>query len=102
MNEDAPPLPPDNSAAFAPYIQAAGGVVDAWNRLHETLKYLFVAVTKMPENVGYAVWHSARSDSGQRDMLRAAIAATSDQEPWVIRFPTAKDDLYALLQKANK
>jgi hypothetical protein len=98
------PAPRDEgpAAVFAPYIQATGEVVDAWNRLHETLKYLFVAVTKMPENIGYAVWHSARSDSVQREMLRAAIDATGDKEPWVVRLPTAKDDLKAFLKKANK
>jgi hypothetical protein len=101
-SDSVAPHDDEPEAIFAPYIQAAGGVVDAWNRLHETLKYLFVAITKMSENVGYAVWHSARSDSAQRAILRAATAATSDKEPWVVRFPTAKDDLNALLQKANK
>ena len=97
-------VPPDDAlkAAFAPYIEAAGEVVNAWNRLHETLKDVFAAVTKMPREMAYAIWHSCRSDSLQREMLRAAIAATSDKEPWVVRLPEAKSDLMLLLQRASK
>jgi hypothetical protein len=97
-------IPPDEDleAAFAPYIRAAGEVVNAWNRLQETLKDVFATITKMPRDMAFAIWHSSRSDSLQRDMLRAAIAATGDNEPWVIRLPNAKSDLLLLLQKAGK
>ena len=105
MSQSAPSaIPPDEDleAAFAPYIRAAGEVVNAWNRLQETLKDVFAAITKMPRDMAYAIWHSSRSDSTQRDMLRAAIAATDNNEPWVVRLPTAKSDLMLLLQKAGK
>lgn len=105
MSRSAPSaVPPDDdlNAAFAPYIEAAGEVVNAWNRLQEALKGVFAAITKMPRDMAYAIWHSSRSDSSQREMLRAAIAATSDDEPWMARLPDAKRDLMLLLQKAGK
>ncbi len=105
MSQSAPSaIPPDEDleAAFAPYIGAAGEVVNAWNRLQETLKDVFAAITKIPRDMAFAIWHSSRSDSLQRNMLRAAIAATDDNEPWVIRLPNAKSDLLLLLKKADK
>jgi hypothetical protein len=97
-------IPPDDDleVAFSPYIRAAGEVVNAWNRLQETLKDVFATITKMPRDMSHAIWHSSRSDSIQRDMLRAAIASTKDDEPWVVRLPNARRDLLLLLQKAGK
>jgi hypothetical protein len=96
------PTAEEGEKKFAPYIAATGRVVDAWNRLQETLKDVFAAVTKMPSPMAYAIWHSSRSDLSQRAMLRAAIRATRDNEPWVERLPRAKGDLMDLLRKADK
>jgi hypothetical protein len=81
------------TAVIAPYIQAAGEVVHAWNRLQEALKEVFATVTKMPRPMAYSIWHSLRSDLSQRDMLRAAISALPDDDLLFSRFPDAKGDI---------
>jgi hypothetical protein len=86
--------PDDVDRAFAPYITAAGEVVNAWNKLQEQLCLVFVALTGMPKDMATAIWHSARSDAIQRDMLAAAIAETS-AERWTGGLSAAKHDLAA-------
>jgi hypothetical protein len=88
-------------AAFAPYITAAGEVVNAWNKLQKQLSLVFVATTGMPKDMATAIWHSVRSDAVQRDMLNAAIVETNP-DIWKGRLSSAKDDLERLLKVANK
>ena len=67
---------------FRPYGIALSYLVFNWNRLHEALSLLFIMVVNAPNSkthlgtadraVPLAIWHSMRSDSSQRDMLRAA------------------------------
>jgi hypothetical protein len=87
-------------AAFAPYTQAAGEVINAWNKLQEQFNRLFVALTAMPRDMATAIWHSARCDSLQRQMLTAALAATPD-EKWTGRLSAGKDDIRALIRCAS-
>jgi hypothetical protein len=96
-------VPPDDvlNDAFAPYITAAGAVVNAWNKLQEQLNKVFIAITGMPRDMASAIWHSARCDGLQRQMLSAAIAATPDDR-WSGRLSSARDDLRALIRVANK
>jgi hypothetical protein len=87
--------------AFLPYIRTIGSVVNAWNHLQEQMNKLFIAVTGMSSEVATAIWHSARSDSLQRDFLAAAVRATPDDK-WLSRSSSAKSDLILLINCANK
>jgi hypothetical protein len=97
----APPnvVPPDDelNAAFTPYIVAAGEVVNSWNKLQEQLNLVFAAITGMPKDMATSIWHSLRSDSLQRDMLLAAIAAV----PHDGRLAIILSNLIALVKHAN-
>jgi hypothetical protein len=89
------------NAAFAPYITAAGEVVNAWNKLQEQLNLVFVAVTGMPKDMATAIWHSVRSDRVQRDLLLAAIDAAAKGKWADTRVDRASDDVSALVKHAN-
>ena len=57
---------------------AIGNVTISWNKLHQDLSELFVAVTKMRnQNMARGIWHSQTSDFSQRRLLRAALKAPS-------------------------
>lgn len=93
--------PDDAEDAFAPYLKAVGEVVNAWNKLQDQLLKIFLSITGMPQDMAAAVWHAPRSDSVQRDMLRAALRATPDDK-WSGRLATARDDIFSLLNRADK
>lgn len=60
--------------AFKPVAKAIGQMTLAWNDLHQTLGVLFWVVSNVANALmPFAVWHSSKSDRGQRDMLRALI-----------------------------
>src|SRR6202035_2579226 len=63
---------------FRPLALELGWLLYEWNRLHESLAEIFAAVLCPNESavVALAVWHSARSDLAQREMLLAAVIAT--------------------------
>jgi hypothetical protein len=102
-NEPSAPrnvVPPDDelNAAFTPYIVAVGEVVNSWNKLQEQLNLVFVAISGMPKDMATSIWHSLRSDSLQRDMLLAAIAAI----PQDGRLAIILSNLTTLVKHANE
>jgi|SRR5271166_4463830 len=89
-------------AAFGEYYLAVGGVVRAWNTLHEYLGQLFVTVsgaTWVEPWVALAIWYSVKSDRTQRDMLRAAVNANPGR--WE-KLPKALADLEWLFKCADE
>jgi hypothetical protein len=89
-------------AKMEPYVMALGKVAHAWNYLQEALGQLFCAVTGLEEmNIGTAIWHSTTNDRAQREMLRAAVNATSHKR-LTADLPKAKEDLIWLLNQADK
>jgi hypothetical protein len=91
---------PDWDGAFQPYIIAVGTVMHAWNKLHDSLGQLFVAVSKADRPIALSVWYSISSDQGQRKILKAAIDGNQD-ERWLKLCPTAKVDLQWLLTETQ-
>ena len=87
-------------AKMAPYVAALGRVAHSWNYLQEALGQLFCGVTGLESVVGEAIWHSTTNDRAQREMLRAAIMA-STQERLAVELPKAKDDIKWLLDRAD-
>lgn len=58
--------------SFASYARALGELALAWNDLHHTLGELFWQMLRIPNGmIPYAVWHSAKSDRAQRDMIKS-------------------------------
>ena len=51
--------------------------------------------------MGMTIWHSSKSDRGQRDMLEAALSAQATDEEWTKKFPKADEDIRWLLHKVN-
>jgi hypothetical protein len=88
------------NAKMAPYVAALGRVAHSWNYLQEALGQLFCGVTGLETGVGEAIWHSTTNDRAQREMLRAAVLA-STHERISTKLPKAKDDIIWLLDKAN-
>jgi hypothetical protein len=83
--------------SYAPYATQIGQIIIAWSFIHARLIYLFDAVTQMPNGqVAWAVWHSHKSDTGQRTMLldAAEIALADDRE--------ALDHVDALMEIIDK
>lgn len=62
------------SKSIRQYATRTGEVIWAWNFLHERLQMVFVWLA-LPDDLeaGLAIWHSIRSDSSQRNLLRAAL-----------------------------
>jgi hypothetical protein len=90
----------DTIQAEDAYVAAVGRVAYAWNRLHEQLGVLFVAVSGMERKVALTKWYSVRNDRAQREMLKAAVFATSSQRSE--KLPDAPDDdLIWLLESAD-
>ncbi len=72
-NNVTPPSQEEIDKAIGPHLTELGRVVFAWNEMHDKLALLFRVVAGFrSEEVAFAVWHSSKSDMGQRDMLRAA------------------------------
>jgi hypothetical protein len=88
-------------AKMKPYVMALGKVAHAWNYLQEALGQLFCSVTGMDNHMGQTVWHSVTSDRAQRGLLRAAIMAATHKR-LTSDFPTAKEDILWLLDKADR
>ena len=89
------------TAKMEPYIMALGKVAHSWNYLQETLGQLFCAVTGLEQdNTGQAIWHSTPNDRAQREMLRAAIMASTHKR-LTVGLPKAKDDIKWLLDRAD-
>lgn len=76
-----------------------GLMVYEWNRLQENLGILFSCIlTGDPmSNKGLSVWHSTPSDRAQRNMLRALIRTTEQNEafrPFILdQFPRSREDI---------
>jgi hypothetical protein len=87
-------------AIFDPYVAAVGRVSHAWNYLHERLGQLFVVVIGGDRRISLAVWYSTKSDRGQREMLEAAIRASS-ADRWLPRLPAARADLLWMLKETD-
>lgn len=70
-------MPPGVRAPIRDYASVIGEVVWASNFAHGAFEILFSHVAT-PEHygVGRAIWHTAPSDSGQLQMLRAAATAS--------------------------
>ena len=86
--------------AFEAYSLAVGQVAYTSNDLQAELGQLFATVTGMDARMALSVWYSSVSDRVQRDMLKAAIAASSE-ERWLPRLQTAKSDLIWLMKTVN-
>lgn len=68
---------------YVKFASELGYVSWTWNALHADLCDLFWEITGISSpDIPRAIWHSAKSDSGQREMLRAAARArlTKDSE----------------------
>ena len=87
--------------AFEAYALAVGQVAYTWNYLQDALGQLFVAITSMDDRIALSVWYSSDSDRVQRNMLKAAIVASSEDR-WLPRLQTARSDLLWLVEHANK
>jgi hypothetical protein len=58
---------------FAMFAHHLGYVTWAWNALHMDLCDLFCLITGWDNpNISRAIWYAIKSDSGQRDILKAA------------------------------
>ena len=89
-------------SAFEPYVAGVGRVAYAWNYLHEKLGEIFLMVVNPAEiHIVLSVWYSTENDRAQREMLRAALCASSPNR-WSPRLPTARDDLLWLVQETHK
>ena len=94
------PSDEETRAAFEAYTLALGKVAHAWNYLHEKLGQLFVVISGADRNIALAIWYSTNSDRTQREMLRAAVAATS-VDRWKT-LPKAQEHLTWLLDRADE
>jgi len=83
-----------------PYVAALGKVAHSWNHLQDALAELFFIVTGLEQLVAEAIWHSMLNDRWQRELLRAAVTATTNRR-LTEDLPKAKDDILWLLQKAD-
>jgi hypothetical protein len=83
-----------------PYTLAVGRLAFAWNSLHETLASLFARIATVEAAVGYASWYSIPSDRTQREMLKAAVEASTD-EKWISSLPSGKEDLRWVVDRTN-
>lgn len=98
-------LPDENAinelvTAFEPYYFALGKTAHAWNHLQEELAQLFSDLTGT-DDLGLALWHTLRSDRGQRDLLEAALKSRLEDEEWREKYPRAKEDIGWLLTECN-
>jgi hypothetical protein len=56
------------------YSRQSGTILWAWNRIHAAFAESFVEIVDPNEpDVGLALWHAIKADTGQRDMLREAL-----------------------------
>ena len=68
------------------FAAGVGKVMWAWNYSHSAFATLFNAIVAGPHgNIGYALWHSQKSDSGQRDLLRAAADEKFSRNKLILR-----------------
>jgi hypothetical protein len=95
-----PPTEERVRAAFEAYTLAVGKVAHAWNYLHEKLGQLFAVITGADREIALAVWYSTDNDRAQRNMLKAAVAATT-AERWA-SFSKAADHIKWLLDRADE
>jgi hypothetical protein len=84
-----------------PYFMALGKVAHAWNHLHEELGKLFCAVTELDYSIGMAIWHSLKSDKGQRDILDGATRAAARSNDWVQMHPSAESGVLYITKKVQ-
>jgi hypothetical protein len=95
-----PPSQKQLDKAFKPYAIEIGFLTRSWNLLHDNLGKIFGRIMEHPiPHVPIAVWYSATSDRTQREMLRAACAATFRVSPG--KRPGLKDDIKWLLSKVQ-
>jgi len=67
------------------YSQQVGTIMWAWNSIHGSLAECFVELVDPANiNVGYAIWHAIKADTGQRGMVEAAITARMATRPRVV------------------
>jgi hypothetical protein len=71
---------PEGTAALAEFHQAYGKTLAAWSRVEEGLFEWFKRCTGLHEQFARAVFYSARSFAGRRDMLVAAIPFSTCDE----------------------
>jgi hypothetical protein len=66
-------FPPYSAKAIAEYAKLVGQITWASNNLHSTMAWMFTQLIE-PDTftVALAVWNSVKTDSAQRDMLKAA------------------------------
>lgn len=69
-------------AAYDQHHAAIGRIANGWAELHENLCAVFLAATKIDSAIGGAIWHSIRSDLGQRQMLSEVLKAPVDPDHW--------------------
>jgi hypothetical protein len=91
---------PERPPEYEAYVAAVGGIVHAWNHLHEILGHLFAALLAGSPHVALAIWYSTDNDRAQRAMLRAAVSARALHE-WVKMWPTSTEDMLWLIDRAN-
>jgi hypothetical protein len=86
--------------AIEAYCVAVGLVVYEWNDLHEKLARLFALIREGDKRESLTEWYAIRSDTGQREKLRGAIAETTSGR-WK-KSPRALDDLKWLLDGVDR
>ena len=78
---------------YSKFAQELGYVAWTWNALHADLCDLFWELTDISDpKIPRAIWNSIKSDSGQREMLRAAANTRLTDDPeclgealWLLR-----------------
>jgi hypothetical protein len=92
LEDDSEHVRPDDQ-----FHKAYGGAMMAWARLEGCLFYWFMRASGMDEPLARAIYFSARSFTGRRDMLIAAIRFSSfdDQATAVIKAGIQKARRYS-------
>jgi len=86
---------------FEPYTKAIGGLLLAWNDLHERLSELYVRTMGLQQFArSYAVWHVVRSDFTKREMLRIALNNLPSSE--LKERPKIPEEIAWILDAVNK
>ena len=103
INDLTPPSQEEIEKAIAPHLTELGRVSFAWNEMHDKLALLFRVVAGFrDEHTAFAVWHSSKSDLGQRDMLRAAAHTVKLLDSPPRKFtPEKMGDIVCLLNDIN-
>jgi len=85
---------------FEAYALALGKVAHAWNYLFEKLGRLFIIVAGGNPHVANAIWYAPDSDRTKLAILREAISTPGQTPWWLPEFPTAKEDIIWLINRA--